>query len=334
MKKIFAILFVLTILFSASALAEEVILPHPGYYFGRSYDGYMIEFDEYPKEEFDAYVKLLTEQYGMQITEEGSMGADEFVFMEKPGVENAEVFVSCFESEYECGIEIIADDGITLSALDVYAACNNSEPGIIAWDDGRMIADPGDFLGYEIECFEIADDTGASTKGYMKYRYKAIPVEDILTLADAINASPYFESSGNLNNDVYWLLYFDYTGTDPEVKEFCTEGRKEIGSYFRRSDLSIYIHDPYAAESEFDIYEYPGFTVNSQMEIEIYDGDGCSYCYGDGKCNECGGTSWVWVTDWEFDSNGLPELVTRNEFCNAIYCNGGSCTECGGSGHK
>lgn len=209
-----------------------------------------------------------------------------------------------------------------------------SNVGVIAWDDGRMIADPGDFLGYEIKCTEKADDTGDFTKGYYKYRYEAIPVDDILAFADAINASPYFKSSGNMNNDVYWLLYFKYTGSDTELMELCMEERARIGDYFRRSDLSIYIYSPNASKSEFAIYEYPGFTVNSQIKEEIYDGDGCSYCHGDGKCNECGGSSWVWVTDWEFNSDGLPVLVTNNEFCSAIYCNGGICTECGGSGRK
>lgn len=123
MKKIFAILFMLTMLFSASALAEEVILPDPGYYFGRSYDGYMIEFDEYPKAEFDAYTTLLINKYGLEITDAHSGKYDEFFFMKIPGVENSKVFVSCFQdSEGVFGMEFDFGKSITLSALEVYTA--------------------------------------------------------------------------------------------------------------------------------------------------------------------------------------------------------------------
>ena len=61
-------------------------------------------------------------------------------------------------------------------------------------------------------------------------------------------------------------------------------------------------------------------------------GKSCSYCDGDGKCNECGGTSWVWVTEFVFNDDGFPVLETNNKFCGAIYCNGGSCSKCGGDG--
>ena len=320
---------------TVSGAIEEVILPDPGYYFGRVYADNIIWFDEYPIDEYEAYVSLLTESYGMKITKEQKQDDYRTCFLLHPDADYAEVYVGCVQdSNDNWALQLAFWGDITLSVLDTYGTPIASASGEIVWDDGRMIADPGDFLGYAIECFEIADDTGSSTKGYMKYRYRAIPVEDIHALADAFDASPYFESSGSLESEWYWLLYFDYTGADPETKELCAEGRKEIGDYFRHSDLSIYIHDPYAAESEFDIYEYPGFTVNSQMEEVSYDGDGCPYCQGDGKCDECGGTSWVWVTEWEYGADGLPELVTNNEFCSAIYCNGGSCTECGGSGQK
>lgn len=57
----------------------------------------------------------------------------------------------------------------------------------------------------------------------------------------------------------------------------------------------------------------------------------CTYCGGDGDCNECGGDMWVWKDKWVY-INGLPELVTSNEMCDGIYCTGGSCSKCGGDG--
>ena len=71
MKRLIAVLTVImTIISAVPALAEDVILPHPGYFFGRNYDGYGIWFDEYPEAEYEAYVELLTGSYGMEISSE------------------------------------------------------------------------------------------------------------------------------------------------------------------------------------------------------------------------------------------------------------------------
>lgn len=323
-KLLLTIILAAALLFSASALAEEIILPHPGYYFGRSYDGYMIEFDEYPKAEYDAYVKLLTEQYGMQITEEGGMGADEFVFMEKTDVQNTEVFISCFESEYECGMEVVVDDGITLSALDVYNARSSSEPGVIAWNDGRMIADPGDFLGYETEVLETAEGDNAGG-GFIQYKYASIPMSDIMAIVDAISKSPYFEANGGIQGKYYWLLCFNYIGPDEDLTALCASVRKENNG--RDSDFSIYIFDPYSSESEFSFYQYPGFTINSepaQPNPALGSDDNsiwetCDVCHGSGDCTYCHGRGYHWND--------------RNQDCSV--CDGsGDCDSCDGKGRK
>lgn len=295
MKKLFcALTLALAILISTTALAEGAILPDPGYYFGRSYDGYMIEFDEYPKEEFDAYVKLLTEQYGMQITEEGSMGSDEYVFVEKPGVQNTEVFVSCFESKYECGMEIIVDDGVTLSALDSYKTRRGSEPGVIAWDDGRMIADPGDFLGYEIRVIETDDQTDWNYGGnYYRYIYEETVVGDIWNFIDALNESPYFTLGETYVGRSYTQVSYLYSGPDDVLLENCENGRND--SRRRNWDLVVQISSPENTESTFTIWQYPGFTVNSQGNVPPRpepDSETCSFCNGDGKCNSCDGKGY------------------------------------------
>ena len=113
----------LTMLFGASALAEEVILPDPGYYFGRSYDGDMIAFDEYPKEEFDAYTTLLIEVYGMEIYDEHVGKYDEYYDLTMPGVAGSEAFVACGQfGDGTYGMLFDFSKNITLSALEVYTA--------------------------------------------------------------------------------------------------------------------------------------------------------------------------------------------------------------------
>ena len=78
--------------------------------------------------------------------------------------------------------------------------------------------------------------------------------------------------------------------------------------------------------------QYVVSAEETDTEESDVTGKSCSYCDGDGKCNECGGTSWVWVTEFVFNDDGFPVLETNNKFCGAIYCNGGSCSKCGGDG--
>ena len=339
MKKLLALLLLL--LLPACALADDIILPDPGYYFGREYNGSYIEFDEYPYAEYNAYVSLLVNQYGMQIMSAYSGKSDEFYFLQMPDTEYTRTFIWCYQYSDGCGIEAYFDNGISLEPLDVYGRqpdnkSSASTSSQVAWDDGRMIADPGDFLGYEIECIEYQDKTSAITMGYCFYKYEAIPVEDILCFADAINASPFFERNGNgIEGRNYWLFCHNYTGSDPDLKAACAEGRSELRR--RKSDLSIYIVDPYADKSMFYIYEYPSFTVNSKLNSEHEDhdqaGDSCSFCDGDGKCDECGGDNWVWAWEWVY-VDGAPRQEQVNQICKGIYCNGGSCSKCDGKGWR
>ena len=311
---------------------DEIMLPHPGYYFGRTLSENIIEFEEYPQAEYAAYVSLLQGAYGMEIVEEEAAERYELVYLEAPGNENSRTLVACFTNSKGSGMEFSFGEGVTLSALDVYEQPADHAEGDIAWDDGRMIADPGDFLGYEIECIEYQDKTAASTKGYCFYKYEAIPTEDILAFADALNASPYFyRNSKGVQGKYYWMFCYDYTGSDAELMEVCAEGRAEIGDYHRKGDLSIYICSPYASESEFYLHEYPGFTVNTDTstikENDYVPSDGeerCIFC-NNGSCKTCGGSGQVY--QW------IPgEDDQRRIDCTS--CMNGRCTVCGGDGWK
>lgn len=333
-KLLLTIILAAILLFSTAALAEEIILPDPGYYFGRSYDGCMIEFDEYPKAEFDAYTTLLINKYGLEITDAYSGKYDEFFFMKIPGVENSKVFVSCFQdSEGVFGMEFDFGQNITLRALDVYNARSSSEPGVIAWDDGRMIADPGDFLGYEIKVTDILDMTFYRYGGnYFERFYDEIAMEDILKYIDALDASPYFElcSTGDAKSKYasYRVINFLYTGPDEELAELCEASHKNK----RTCDLYVLIEYRDRERSTFRIVSYPGFIVNSADYVseptpnpddpdDLF--ETCGTCFGDGKCNIC-------------DGRGKQRFynATQGWYEVDCSCNSGRCRSCNGSGHK
>lgn len=201
-----------------------------------------------------------------------------------------------------------------------------SNVGEIAWDDGRMIADPGDFLGYEIEVTETSKGTNAGG-GFIKYKYESIPTTDIQALVDAISESPYFEANGGIQCEYYWLLCFNYIGPDEDLTALCASMREENNG--RDSDFSIYIFDPYSSESKFSFYQYPGFTINSEPAQPNPDPDPddlfetCGTCFGDGKCNIC-------------DGRGKQRFynATQGWYEVDCSCNSGRCRSCNGSGHK
>ena len=69
----------------------------------------------------------------------------------------------------------------------------------------------------------------------------------------------------------------------------------------------------------------------TDAEASDVSGENCSYCDGDGACNECGGDNWVW--GWEYVYvDGAPRQERVNQLCKGLYCNAGSCSKCGGDG--
>lgn len=57
----------------------------------------------------------------------------------------------------------------------------------------------------------------------------------------------------------------------------------------------------------------------------IFDKDECGACFGDGKCNTCGGsgTKRTWTGD---------SYITQD--CTGAFCNNGRCNQCGGDGER
>lgn len=126
-KLMFALMLFAVMLFGTVALAEGIILPDPAFYFGMadeySSDFISIVFDEYPEAEYDAYKTLLMEKYGMEIIDSGETDFRKYCCMMNKALSDYEVLIDCvMEDDGSYVIKFSYARGITLSALDVYAA--------------------------------------------------------------------------------------------------------------------------------------------------------------------------------------------------------------------
>ena len=340
MKKLCAFLLMALLMVPVWAGADDYFIPDPGHFFGEtmvktSGRNYTMYFDEDPRDMFNAYVSLLQTDYEMKKL---SITDTDHIFT-YDGVHDSGVTISYISGKDGYRIEVSLHSLVSTGKREQYdpdwaaeeepAEEKSATKGQIAWDDGRMIADPGDFLGYEIKVLEIAAGNNAGG-GFMKYTYEAIPIDDILALADAINASPFFKrnssGSGSLNDKYFWLICHDYTGPDKELAELCKNGRAE--RYGRSSDLSIYIFDPDQSKSTFAIYEYPGFTINSEkvesQPASVPEGrTDCIYC-DQGSCKNCGGSGFVYQY-----AAGYKDTMRR---VSCGRCMNGRCTFCDGKG--
>ncbi len=328
-----------------SAWADEVVLPHPGYYFGRSFNGFAVYFDEYPKAEYDAYVSLLIEQYGMKIIDEQILPSSEFVFLAKPGAKDYQVFVTCYKKyylgEYEYGLEYSFSKDVTLSAMETYSP-TVQEKGI-ATNNGLTILSPEQYLGIE-PCDNIYREDNHYTYAYTDRGYKyhgsgtANPV-DWYKMEEYVNAlvnSGYYEilEHSSDRDDAYWTLRyigpakvkntFDlYYGMSDQA---AITLRNFIGNIKVRYSIDILTAD--IVETQQRLGEYVVVTPQSSAGVS---GGRCPYCGGDGKCDECGGDVWYYDFDFVY-VNGAPELQYVRKICTDANCNYGKCYMCGGDG--
>ena len=340
MKKLCAFLLMALLMVPVWAGADDLVLPDPGYYFGREYNGSYIEFDEYPYAEYNAYVSLLVNQYGMQIMSAYSGESDEFYFLQMPGTEYTRTFIWCYQYSDGCGIEAYFDNGISLEPLDVYGQRPDAEKpaeeksaakGQIAWDDGRMIADPGDFLGYEIAVTDILDMTDYKYGGYYFTRYyEEIDMADILKYIDALDASPYFKksSTSDAKSASYRIVNFMYTGPDSDLAALCKDSHRNK----RTCDLYIHIDYRNRERSTFRITSYPGFTVDSVDYVPEPtpgpipdDRQDCIFC-DNGSCDNCGGSGFVYQY-----AAGYKDTKKKVD-CSS--CINGRCSFCDGRGWR
>lgn len=217
------------------------------------------------------------------------------------------------------------------AATDAPDVKTKSNPGTIAWDDGRMIADPGDFLGYEIAVTDILDMTNYKYGGYYFTRYyEEIDMADILKYIDALDASPYFEicSTDDASVASYRIIHFLYTGPDSDLAALCKDSHRNK----RTCDLYIHIDYRNRERSTFRITSYPGFTVDSVDYVPEPtpgpippDRQDCIFC-DNGSCKNCGGSGFV----YQYAAGYKDEK--RRVDCSS--CLNGRCSFCDGNGWR
>ena len=344
MKKLCTFLLMALLMVPVWAGADDYFIPEPGHFFGEtmvktSGRNYTMFFDEDPRDMFNAYVSLLQTDYEMKKL---SITDTDHIFT-YDGVPDSGVTISYISGKDGYRIEVSLHSLVSTGKREQYdpdwvaaeepAEEKSTAKGQVAWDDGRMISDPGDFLGYEIDVIGTWDRTGSVLVegAYVEYKYEEIAKDDILAYAKALHDSPYFEYNGKgIISHNYWLLYFDYTGANEALLKECKGYRTAKGyGNNRKSDLSIYIISPESKKSEFKVYEYPGFTVDSEF-VEPDPGpipegrERCIFCNG-GSCKNCGGSGYVnqWIPG-EDDQRRV----------NCTSCMNGRCTVCDDNGWR
>lgn len=350
MKKMCMIVVcVLLLMCSVPAWADEVILPHPGYFFGREFNGFIIYFDEYPKDEYDVYVSLLTEQYGMEITDEQNLSFGEYVYLKKPDTDDDQVIVMCCktynqeEDRYEYGIRFNFSEDVTLSAMETYSPAKQGNT--ITTNDGLTVLSPEQYLGIA-PCDEIrADDDRYgyvyTDRGYTYHGSGTANPVDWYRMEEYVNAlvaSGYYEimEQSSDTDDAYWSLRyigpakvkrtFDlYYGMSDQAAITLRNFIGNIKVYYSRDILTADIDE---TQQRLGTYYVDTSKNTSSGNLS---GDRCTVCGGDGKCDECGGS--VWYNDFDFVYvNGAPELQYVRKMCADANCDFGSCYACGGDG--
>lgn len=140
---------------------------------------------------------------------------------------------------------------------------------------------------------------------------------------------------------IYWA--FKYTKSKPSMNVNNIWNDGEGWKIMGYQVLIEYSQSDYYSGEYVQIYYRPEFNytdTGDRIEASAKSttkttnkttGKECSECKGTGKCQKCGGDMWYWGWEWEY-VNGLPESVNVNKLCDAVYCYGGICDKCDGTG--
>lgn len=342
MKKLCAFLLMALMMVPVWAGADDYFIPDPGHFFGEtmvktSSRNYTMYFDKDPRDMFNAYVSLLQTDYEMKKL---SITDTDHIFT-YDGVHDSGVTISYISSKDGYRIDVTLHSLVSTGNREQYdpdwaaeeepTEENSAAKGQVAWDNGRMIADPGDFLGYEIAVTDILDMTDYKYGGYYFTRYyEEIDMADILKYIDALDASPYFKksSTSDAKSASYRIVNFMYTGPDSDLAALCKDSHRNK----RTCDLYIHIDYRNRERSTFRITSYPGFTVDSVDYVPEPtpgpipdDRQDCIFC-DNGSCKTCGGSGFVYQY-----AAGFKDTMRRVS-CNS--CLNGRCTFCDGQGWR
>ncbi|MBQ4090188.1 MAG: hypothetical protein IJC56_09990 [Clostridia bacterium] len=234
---------------------------------------------------------------------------------------------------------------IALCLLIPYAALaeNGDLPDLYAFADGLLWIDPDDEteeLDYMVErMYRGTDEDVLHVVGeYITLLTEQYDLKEIC----------HFPISDQDDDTIRVIWAFEYTKNTPEM-----------GSNFYRNDeegwairgyqvLIEYSQSDYYTNEYIKIKYRPEFnytdtgervSVRSVADISVPDNTPaaskviCSYCGGDGKCDDCGGDMWTTGWEWEY-VNGSPVSNMVTKLCDGIYCYGGSCLMCDGTGYE
>jgi len=222
---------------------------------------------------------------------------------------------------------------------------SNAEKKVIATNDGLTVLSPEQYLGIE-PCDEIrADDDRYgyvyTDRGYVYHGSGTTNPVDWYRMEEYVNAlveSGYYEilEHSSDTEDAYWSLRyigpakvkrtFDlYYGMSDQAAITLRNFIGNIKVYYSRDIMTADIDETQQRLGTYYV-DTPQNTSSGNLS-----GDRCTFCGGDGKCDECGGS--VWYNDFDFVYvNGAPELQYVRKMCTDANCAFGTCYACGGDG--
>ncbi len=334
MKKLCAFLLMALMIVPVWAGADDYFVPDPGHFFGETMvktrdHNYTMYFDEDPLDMFNAYVSLLQTDYDLN-----KLSISDYShILTHDGVPDSGVTIEYISNRDGYHIDICIHSLVTTGKREQY----DPEWSVkqIAENDGLVLLSPMSFFDEKYTFFNATNsDDYYYHWNWVTYSFQVVgdaTKEEVKTDAksycQALVDSGYFEHMEDAENN---LIYIG----DREVASATSNGK--VQNWQVNVNVSGGYSDiPYSIQVNLaEGFTFSDVTVSFEPEEEDDDqsGDSCSFCDGDGKCNECGGTSWVWVTEFVFNDDGFPVLETDMKFCGAIYCNGGYCSKCGGDG--
>ena len=244
------------------------------------------------------------------------------------------------DSELESVSEFLAayEAATGTSEEDTAEVADNQQ---IATNDGLVLLSPASFFDEKYTFFNVTNSDGYYYEwNWDTYRFRVAvdatedEVEaDAESYCQALVDSGYFKRVEETGRDLAYI-------GEQEVAIATSNGKVEdwqvnvslSGGY---SDIPYEIRVNLVEGFTFSDVAAPVAKEETAPAVAANDGSGssCDECDGDGKCNKCGGSMWYWGYEWVY-VNGSPVSQRVNKMCDAIYCNGGACSRCGGDGWR
>ena len=315
MKKLWLLLALC--LLPLTALAAEV--PDPEFYFNAGaekstegkYNVYAYAFDADPRAAAEAYVKLLTDSYGFELTD--SYEEDELATWRlSNGSEKVRV-----DYENDGG-----DPALTLS-LSTTLSCTAAE----TWDWQKSA------IAGETDLTLLPDFLQYDSSGKYYYRNSGFSFRTDVATADCVEAAwdyvellqqrgyTLVESKEKHSSkwDMYkWYFHTGVSGLDKIESDIDGHFMVCINAYYDKGYCALYLE-------VVDGISMEGYNTEPVPSPDDPFEKNCWYCGYDGKCDTCGGSGQV---------RKLVPGTREYTLQNCTHCNFGECRWCGGDGRQ